>query len=149
MPTCRNFDVYLTVRNELHHWAIVKNIANLLLWALKILIHAHLYWCYHLVGNFDVQNVEISFNVFFEIFWGHCNLAILGTLGMLDHPHQNHCIHLQETFILIYMQKITFITHFFLKILQKNRRLVILGNLRIACQIWAKNYFPEKWLSQF
>ena len=31
--------------------------------------------------------------------------------------------------MLIYMQKVNFITHFFLKILQRNSKLVILGNL--------------------
>ena len=33
--------------------------------------------------------------------------------------------------MLVYMQKINFITHFFLKILQRNSKLVILGNLGI------------------
>ena len=49
---------------------------------------------------------------------------MLETLGFLDHPHQNHVINFQETFMLI-----NFITHSFRKILQKNSKLVILGNL--------------------
>ena len=50
-------------------------------------------------------------------------------LGMFDHPHQNHSINLQETLTLICMQKINFITHFSFKILQRNSKQVILGNL--------------------
>ena len=43
--------------------------------------------------------------------------------------HQNHNINLKETFMLICMQKINLITHFFLKILQRNRKRVSLDNL--------------------
>ena len=43
--------------------------------------------------------------------------------------HQNHNINLKETFMLIWMQKINLITHFFLKILQRNKKCVILDNL--------------------
>ena len=43
-------------------------------------------------------------------------------------PIKNHSINLWETFMLICMQQINFITHFFLKILQRNSKLVILGN---------------------
>ena len=38
-------------------------------------------------------------------------------------PIKNHSINLWETFMLIYMQKINFITHFFFKILQRNNLL--------------------------
>ena len=48
---------------------------------------------------------------------------------MLDYPHQNNCINLWQTFMLIWMQKINFVIRFFLKILQRNSKLVILGNL--------------------
>ena len=41
---------------------------------------------------------------------------------------KNHRISLQETFMLICMQQINFITHLFLKILQRNSKLNILGN---------------------
>ena len=44
-------------------------------------------------------------------------------------PIKNHRINLYETFMLICIQKINFITHFFLKILKRNNKLVILGNL--------------------
>ena len=64
-------------------------------------------------------------------FLGHCKLTILGTLGMLGHPHQNHSI-----------KKITCITHFFLKIL-RNSILVILGNLGMPV------YTNLKWQHQF
>ena len=37
-----------------------------------------------------------------------------------------------KAFILFDMQKINFITHFFLKILQRNSKLIILGNLGMA-----------------
>ena len=47
-------------------------------------------------------------------------LAILGTLGMLKHLIKNHSMNLEEIFMLICMQKLNFITHFFLKILQRN-----------------------------
>ena len=50
----------------------------------------------NLVGNADVQSVEINF---------------------------------QETLMFICMQKINFITQFFIKILQRNSKFVILGDL--------------------
>ena len=49
-------------------------------------------------------------------------------------PIKNNSINLWETFILICMQEINFITHFFLKILQRNSKLVILGNLDMSAQ---------------
>ena len=63
----------------------------------------------NLEGNFDAQGVEINFletllicmqkinfifNFFFDILKRYCKLTILGTLGMLDQPHQNHTIKL-------------------------------------------------------
>ena len=59
---------------------------------------------------------------------------------MLDYPHKNHSINLQETFMVICMQEISFITHFFLKILQRISKLVILG-------IWACLATPKVILS--
>ena len=99
----------------------------------------------NLVGNFDAQSVEINFcetlmficmqkiNFIFKTFFryckGYCKLAILGTLVMLDYPHQNHTINLKQAFMLIRVEKINFTTKFYLKILQRNDKLVILGNL--------------------
>ena len=48
---------------------------------------------------------------------------------MLDHPDQSHCMNLQQVFNLTFMQKINFTIHLFHKILQRNSKLVILGNL--------------------
>ena len=45
--------------------------------------------------------------------------------------------------MLIYMQKINFITHFFLKIVQRNSKLVILGNLD------KPGHTNQKWQCQF
>ena len=79
-----------------------------------------------------MQKINFISNVFSEIFYRHCRLAILRTSGMLDHPHQNHSINLYETSMLICKQKINFITYFFLNILQRNSKLVILGNLEMS-----------------
>ena len=59
-------------------------------------------------------------------------LLFWGLWECLTIPIKNHIINLYETFMLICMQRINFITHFFLKILQRNTKLVILGNLRIS-----------------
>ena len=67
-----------------------------------------------------IQNVNFMSNFFSEILWRLCKLAILRTLGILDHLHQNHSINLKQIFMLIYMQKINCITHYFLKMLQRN-----------------------------
>ena len=42
-------------------------------------------------------------------------------------PIKNHIINLYETVMLICMQKLNLVTYFFLKILQRNKILVILG----------------------
>ena len=73
----------------------------------------------------------------------HCKLAILGTLGILEHLHQNHNINLKQAFMLICMQKINCITHFFLKMLQRNSKLVILGNMGMP------GHTHLKWLYHF
>ena len=62
---------------------------------------------------------------------------------MRDYPLQNHSINLKWIFKLICMQKSNFITHFFFKLLQRNNKLVILGNLGIPC------YTQIKWYWQF
>ena len=48
---------------------------------------------------------------------------------MLDHPHRIHSINLQQVLMLNCMQKINFTIRFFLKILQRNSKLLIFGNL--------------------
>ena len=40
------------------------------------------------------QKINHNSNFFFDILQRHCKLAVLGTLGMLDHPNQNHSINL-------------------------------------------------------
>ena len=38
-----------------------------------------------------MQKVNFISHFFFEILQRHCKLAILGTMGMLDHHHQKSC----------------------------------------------------------
>ena len=57
-------------------------------------------------------------------------LAILGSLGILEHSH--HTTNFWKSFTLIYVQKINFIAQFFLKILQRNSKPAILGNLDMS-----------------
>ena len=61
-----------------------------------------------------MQKINFISHSFFEILQTHFKVAILETLGMLDHPIKNHTTNWQETFMLSFMQKINFITHFFL-----------------------------------
>ena len=62
----------------------------------------------------------------------HCKLAISETLGILDRPHRNHgkSFHV-ESFHDYRHAMISFIAHFFLKILQRNSKRVSLGKLSI------------------
>ena len=62
---------------------------------------------------------------------------------MLDHLHRNHSINSLQAFMLIRMQKINFITNFFHKILQRNSKLVTLGNLGMP------GHTHLKWWYQF
>ena len=55
-----------------------------------------------------MQKINFISNFFSDILLRLCKPAILETLGMLDHPDQNHSINLQQAFMLIRMQKITF-----------------------------------------
>ena len=74
----------------------------------------------------------------------HSKLSILEMLGMRVHPNKNHCINLKETFMLIFMQKISFITHFFPEKFQRNRKLVFFVDLGMLshthinwyCRFW-------------
>ena len=59
----------------------------------------------------------------------YCGLI---TFEMLDHLSQNDRLIYRKTFMLLCIQKINFITHFFRKILQRNSKLVISGNLGMA-----------------
>ena len=74
----------------------------------------------NLVENFNAQSVEINFYETLMFLYMQKNQhrlkTILGTLGMLDHLHQNHTINLQQAFMPICVQKINFLIQFFLKI---------------------------------
>ena len=54
--------------------------------------------------------------LFLTSFLRYHKLTIMGTLRMLDHPHQDHTINLDQPFMLICMLKINFIIHLFLKV---------------------------------
>ena len=58
------------------------------------------------------------------MFINNDNIKLVGNFDA-----QNVEINFQETLIFICMQKINFITQFFLKTLQRNSKLTILGNL--------------------
>ena len=60
-------------------------------------------------------------NLLFQELWECLSISI-----------KSYIINLQHNFMLIYMLKINFITHFSLKILQKNSKLVILGKLGMS-----------------
>ena len=45
---------------------------------------------------FPCKKSTSSLTSFFEMLYRHCKLAILGTLEMLDHLHQNHSINLSK-----------------------------------------------------
>ena len=77
----------------------------------------------------DKQKVNFISNSAYVILYRHCKLVILGTLGILDHLHQNNSINLKQVFMLICKQKINCIIYFFLKMLQRNVKFVILGNM--------------------
>ena len=74
--------------------------------------------------------------------WRYCrdiaNLLFWKVWEYLTIPIKNHSINLQETFMLICMQKINLMIHFFLNILQGNSNLVILGNLGIPGHTYLK-----------
>ena len=63
--------------------------------------------------------------------------------GNLD--AQNIEINFKENLMFISVQKINFTTQFFLKILQRNNRLVILGNLRMPGHTHLKWYNIAIW----
>ena len=64
MPTCRNFDVYLHAKNELHSWLLFWDIVKILqicyfeyfenAWSCPSIIQ------YHLVRESDAQSVEMN-----------------------------------------------------------------------------------------
>ena len=49
------------------------------------------HWCL-----FPCKKSTSSLTSSFEMLYRHCKLAILGTLEMLDHLHQNHSINLSK-----------------------------------------------------
>ena len=79
-----------------------------------------------LVRNFDIY-LHARSQIYLELLRS-CKdikkLAILGTLGILDHLHQNRSNNLKQAFMLICMQKVNCITHFFLKILQRKANIL-------------------------
>ena len=81
------------------------------------------------------------FEILQKLVKRHCKLTVLGTWEMLDHPYQNHSINLQQIFVFISMQKITFITYFFIKVLQRNSKPFILDNLAMSGHIHLKRQY--------
>ena len=71
----------------------------------------------------------VSLTSFLRLCKRIVNLLVWGLWECLMIPIKNHSISFEETFMLICMQKINLITHFFLKLLHRNSKLVILGNL--------------------
>ena len=51
---------------------------------------------------------------------------------MLDHPHQKLCQSVGNFHVYLDEKKNNFITHFFLKMLKRNSKLFILGNLGMS-----------------
>ena len=96
----------------------------------------------HLVGNFDVhlhaKNHFDPLSSFLRYCKDIANLLFWGLLECWTTPIKSHNINLQETFMFICMQKINFIPHFFLKILQRNSKIVPLGNLNMIGHILLK-----------
>ena len=82
----------------------------------------------NLVENFNAQSVEINFYETLMFIYMQKNQhhlkTILGTLGMLDHLHQNHTINLPQAFMPICVQKINFLIQFFLKICKEIANLL-------------------------
>ena len=66
---------------------------------------------------------------FLNCWKGKANLLLWELWECLTIAINNCSINLEETFMLICMQKVNFITYFFLKILQRSSKLNILGNL--------------------
>ena len=124
MPTWRNFWIYLHAKNKLHLTSFLrycKDIANLLLSVLCecLIIPTNRKLCWNqLVGNFDVYlhaKTQLDLTSFLRcckdianlLFWELCECLIISI--------KNHGINLKDAFMFIWMQKINFITHFFLK----------------------------------
>ena len=91
---------------------------------------------YPLVEHFDAKSIEINLqetlmfiwmqkikfisNFFFDILLRHCKLAILGTLGILDHPHQKSWYQFVGNFYAyLHAKKVDFFTHVSLVIVKK------------------------------
>ena len=75
--------------------------------------------------QFHILNITILLHLQFCLLY----FFYLGTLVMLDHPHEKSQYQCVGNFHAYMHAKTNFITLFFLKILYKNSKLVILGNL--------------------
>ena len=84
---------------------------------------------------------------YFEIMKDTANLLFWELWESLTIHIKNHSNNLHEIFILICMHKINFITHFFLKILLRKSKLIILGSVDIPGHPNLKWYyqFEETW----
>ena len=98
-----------------------------------------------LVGNFSVYLKAKKQSSSLTSFMRYCkdisNLLFSGFSECLSVPIKNHCINLKETFMLIFMQKISFITHFFPEKFQRNRKLVSFVNLGMLSHTHINWYF--------
>ena len=90
-----------------------------------------------------IASSTLCLTSFLSYFKDIANLLLWELWECLTISIKNHSIKLQETFMLIDGQKVNFVIHLFLKMLQRNSKLVILGNLGMA------DYAHLKWLYQF
>ena len=84
-----------------------------------------------------------SLTFFFTYCKGIAKLLFWQLWECFTIPIKNYTINLWETFMLIFMQKINFNYSFFFQMLQRNSKLVILGNLDMPY------HTHLKWLYQF
>ena len=124
--TCIHLYTKYQLHLELLFWDIVKILQTCYFeyfendWSCQSIMIVSLYrkfWspkCWNqLAGNFDVYlytKHHFPLYLLFEILWRHCKLALLELWECLTMPIKNHNINLWETFTLICMQKINFIT---------------------------------------
>ena len=74
---------------------------------------------------------------FFQILSKHCKLSILAALGMLDLPYQKPYYQLIKNVYAYLHAK----THFFLKTLQRNSKLVVFGHTHLKWQYQFEEIF--------
>ena len=85
--------------------------------------------CRKLWYLFACKKLTSSLTPFLNCWKGKANLLLWKLWECLTIAINNYSINLEETFMLICMQKVNFITYFFLKILQRSSKLDILSNL--------------------